>query len=368
MRARAILLFAIITGLVLSGAAVDAAMRGELRIYTSTSPSNPSVFGASGFYEAAREAYGAVLVRSIGELEELAVEGGASIVYVVIAPDKPFTYEEYLVLSSLASQGRLKILVMDETIVSNWLLERLVGARVSGEELVVPGASGGWQYIVDVDCGPLGRGLASKPSFIEEAAGGDTICTADIAGEERVLAVKIERGGFKALVVADSSMCANFMLDPPPWLGGGNKGLCLGLLGLLVEPGDIVVFDDAHYKGIPLYFKYGQALAGLAAVPARALSSMWAINPYATLASLIAVSTALSALARPWRPLERPLGDEMLEKLALYAIQEAARRDPILRAALTFGVALRLRPLRRLLIERAYRVLGVKGGEGLRAY
>lgn len=341
---------------------MDAAMRGELRIYTSTSPSNPSVYGASEFYEAARESYGAMLIRSIEELDGLAADRGGSIVYVVIAPDKPFTYEEYQVLSRLASQGRLKMLVMDETIVSNWLLERMAGVRISGEELVRPGASGGWQYIVEVDCGPLGAGLASKPSFIEVDGGGEPLCTSRGLEEDRVLAVKVERGGFNALVVADSSMCANFMLDPPPWLGDGNRSLCLGLLSLLVEPGDVVVFDDAHYKGLPIYFRYGQALAGLAAVPSRALSSMWSINQYATLASIIVFSTVIAALARPWRPLERGVGDEALEKLALYALHEAARRDRLLRLCLALGPALRIRPLRRLLLERAYRVLGVKGG------
>ncbi|MCE4603964.1 MAG: hypothetical protein F7B20_03240 [Aeropyrum sp.] len=339
---------------ILLGIASQAEIAGFIQSYLATAPNNPGVYGTSTFFEEAAKRWGATLAGSVDELRSIS----GVVVYVVIGPDRPFTLEEGQVLESLAREGRLKLVVMDETIVSNWLSERFLATRVSGEEVASLESPPGWQYILEVDCPGIGSGLASKPSYIESTAG-EVVCWVD-TGESIYPLAALIRGPVPGLVVADSSLCANFMATPQPWSGEGNLELCASLLSLLVEEEDVVVFDASHYKGLPIQFKYGQAVLGVVVMPVRALGLLWALNPEATFSLILVASAAVSIiLVRPWRksPVKYEWSD-LEERLAFYAVEEAAKRDLMLRLLLMVRVAEKIRPIRSAMIRRASRVIG----------
>lgn len=104
-----------------------------ITLHVSTSPYNTLWNGTSEFYSTLVDrGYKVYMVTSLNDIDKI-ITGNDSIVYIVIAPDKPFTLKEAEKLVKIASKARrVSFLVADESITSNTLLNRLFNVSISG--------------------------------------------------------------------------------------------------------------------------------------------------------------------------------------------------------------------------------------------
>ena len=269
--------------------------------------------------------YGDVVVaRGPGGLLGVLAEarGYDRVVLVVVSPGAPYTRGEVEALRKLG--GSLALLVMDETGVSNSLLEALAGARIDGRLVEERGARplGEWSGVHALQCTRLGVwGVADLPSLVAEAPeGAEVVCTLQpLLGEELVYhggqrivgppvaAVHVE-APVEAVVVADGSVCINYYLDPPTYMPQSNEQLCRALAGLLAGGDTLFILDETHYPEAPSLLSPREA-AGLvvASLPALA-SAAFARSPIAASAAVAAAGLIIGAAAlkppepRVWRP------------------------------------------------------------------
>ena len=104
-----------------------------LPMRTSTSPYNTLWNGTSEFYKAlVDEGYEVHTVNSLNDIDRL-ITINDSILYIVIAPDIPFTQVEVeRLLNTLSKVRELAFLIADENITSNALLSQLFNISVTG--------------------------------------------------------------------------------------------------------------------------------------------------------------------------------------------------------------------------------------------
>jgi len=287
-------------------------------------PWNPLPGGTSGFYALASEYGEAVTVEGVEDLAGLAA-GYDTVLLVVVSPDEPFTRGEIAALERLAGEGvRVSLLVMDEGVASRSLTGPLLGVIIDGDPLVERAAGaelGEWAHVHLLSCEGLPDGLADVASYIAEAPpdaaalctlkplhGGELLEVGGSPPGSTLAAVEVERGGVKAVVVSDGSVCVNYYLDPPSYVPLSNEPLCRALLERLAGPGDtLIAFDVGHYSEPPALAD-AAAAAGLllSAVPGLA-EAVWgrgaAVGLGLTLAAaLLAGLALLEPPARPRRP------------------------------------------------------------------
>ncbi len=211
-----------ILAVVLVGLTATSGLHYRFVATESTSPLNAGIYGTSIFVRLLASRGYTVVLAQPSELETLK----GHIVYVVIGPDKPFTRDEIDALKRLAEEGRLSLLVGDELGIANGLTGELLGVKVAGSQLRVEENLGtGWDDFVPARC-LNDTILFSKPSAL---MGGEPLCRAlgtpwlDADGDRHVevgearlpgavLAAYVERGGVQGIVVADSSIFANYMV------------------------------------------------------------------------------------------------------------------------------------------------------------
>ncbi len=298
----------------------------------NTSPLNLGLYGTSMLTQLiAREGY-RVAVARVDELP--AMEG--HIVYIVIGPEKPFTEKEIKILEELASEKRLSLLIGDELGIANSVTRSLLGVEINGnlarsEELM----NTEWRDFVPADCWNGVHTLFSRASVVE---GGEPICIANSTvwldenvnnrleeGEavlpEAVMASYVEKEGLRAVVVADSSVFANYML-------AGYRGVepSTGFVKLLVsllasgERNVVFVFDYTHYS----YRKniVSKPLVTLITLPRMLLQAVWEAAGSTNHGVVFALATLASAVFSmllfppPMREARRARDENLLSYLA----------------------------------------------------
>ncbi|MET1127849.1 MAG: hypothetical protein ABWW70_00820 [Thermoproteota archaeon] len=263
---------------------------------TSPSPENHYYTGSFEFVRLAAARY-PVQLGGVELLEKILGNPHRTAIYVVIGPELPFTPAEVSKIRRYVEEGRLSILVADETGTANTLTEPLLKVRIAGH--IVLNASG--TYIVPYRC--MGSTILSSKvsylaSFPREAK---VLCTVEAAHAELPAAVLLKLpSGSSALVIADSSIFANFLISGWPGMGS-SRSIALLLLAQL-EPyrADVVVFDNEHYRATRteelgkiaeqamfIIGRAGEALGGWLA----------SLNPLAVAATLSLAGLVLASLA-----------------------------------------------------------------------
>ncbi len=308
---RNLFLFALIIVLVIGSSGVKYSVK-VVDLY-STSPRNPFLTGTSAFYEELeKRGYRVSFGRYRGDL------------YVVIGPDKTLPQDDVKFIVERFRQGRLSILVADETGIMNGLLVELAGIKISGKYLRWPRGDGVSSLIVPISC--LGRIVFStKVSYIvnipEDAR---ILCSfKSREGVEYPVAVLVERGSSKLLVVADSSIFANFLYRGYRGLGP-SKWIALSLFSHVASPRHKILFEDRLYEesivvkfasiGFEIVEFTTRILGGLSSEFSEISTARWII-----VSSFISTITSIYILGFPPR---RATRDKYLEKYTLKFVKE----------------------------------------------
>ncbi len=256
---------------------------------TSTSPENPNLWGTTDYVALLRREGYRVIVGSIWDAVKMVEKG--KVLYVSIGPDKPYTSRETETIVRMVEAGRLNLLLADELGTINVLLERLDAPTVAG--LILNSES----LIVTAEC--LGKiVLLPKASRLQDIDGWRPICK---AGDSVIAALGYIHGS-SVLIVADSSIFANFMVrgigDFKP-----TSSLVLELTGFVAKDVNAIVVDATHYPKTrieaPLYA---------------------ALLPIQVIEALKAFSTYIAKEAT------EPIVAGILAALALFTIALTARR------------------------------------------
>lgn len=203
--------------------------------YYSPSPLNPAFAGTSSFYAALKTEYRVVL-GGPEDAARLAAEG-VRVAYILVGPEEPVSPAEAGALVEAYNTGNLRVLVADETGLSNTLLEALGAPRIDGR---VPGvgSSGGWELVASLECpwGTLYSGIVARVE-----GSGRTLCRAH---DGSPVAVEKDR----VVVVGDSTMFSNVLFDSMvSWLPGSRE-VALGLAREAIGDSRIIVYDNVHYS------------------------------------------------------------------------------------------------------------------------
>ncbi len=237
--------------LVIFSAALVAAATGN--IYTrsasiySTSPENIFMTGSHDFYSLLSQKGYRVILGSPNYVATRYYMYGRTL-YIVLGPDKPFTEDEASTLAKLVKDGRIALLVADETGNSNKLVEKITGIRISSD-MLESSVTGRLSYIVPLIC--LGRVIVStKVAWLENIPpSAKVVCWAEPSpGKRYPVAALVKTGKGVALIVSDSSIFSNFEIEGlRPFLS--TRSVALSLVELVAKnyPVHYIVFDNTHY-------------------------------------------------------------------------------------------------------------------------
>ncbi|GEM_PF-6830117 len=310
---RSLFLFVLIIVLLLGSGGIKYSVK-VVDIY-STSPRNPFLTGTSTFYkELENRGYEVSFGRYRGDL------------YVVLGPDKALPPDDRKYIVDRFRQGKLSILVADETGILNSLLVELAGVKISGKYLRWP-HGGSYELIVPINC--LGKILFStKVSYVVGVPrDARVLCTfEDSEGVEYPVAVLIERKRNRLLVVADSSIFANFLYRGYRGLGP-SKWAALSLFSHVASPNHKIVFEDKLYEEsvIAKFAGVGFEVVGFVAHILGGLSlkfSEISISKWVILSSSTSVIVSIYLLGLPPR---RPAKEKVLEKYTVKLVRDYER-------------------------------------------
>ncbi|ABM80151.1 hypothetical protein [Hyperthermus butylicus] len=279
----------------------------------STSPENSFLTGSSSFYNELAARYPVQL----GGPET--IQPGWCTTYLLIGPDKPIKHGEAAWLAELYREGRVSMLIADETGNANPLLEVLGAGRIAGLVAAKPSTTP-HPYMVLVNCnGTLI--VSSKVARVEPGPGSVPVCWALTADGWVPIAVVYENNGSRLLVVGDSSIFANFLFNGYDGLPSTHS-LAMSLVGMVARRGCTIVYDVAHYEYArldvsALTFVVSRLLAVLPAALASKLSDLGGFAPLAAAAAVVVA--ALLALGSPVEPGAPP------EPVGLRQIRENTR-------------------------------------------
>ena len=215
----------------------------------SPSPLNPLPGGTQLFYhELAREAR--VVLGGPDSIDSI----NGKILYIIIGIDKPFTSREADIIVRGVEEGKVHLLVADETGMANVLLERLGAGRIDGYVIDEAGV-GEWKYVVPLYCGGESS-VSTLVARLELGEGGTPVCFSN----DNVVGALYDRGGL-VLVVGDSSVFANFLYGGEYQLLPDTRRLAWEIVGMAgFDEVDVVVWDNAHYA-----YKPGESRSGILA-------------------------------------------------------------------------------------------------------
>ncbi len=292
------------------GYAFDAEVTGASPL--STSPLNNGFAGTSSFYADLSGRYRVVL-GDVHEAVSLAEEG-YRVALVIVGPEKPFTRGEAEAVRELVEVYGGSILVGDETGFTRPLLEA-VGGPVPEGRIIVEERSGGWEYMVTIEC-PWGSALTGLVARID---GGEPVCTARETGN-----TVAARAG-TIVVVGDSSIFSNYLYNGEVPGLGATRELALRLAQEALGDADVVVYESSHYNyketrlGTWMLSRLAGQLAGAAAEAASRLQGPGGLVALAVASLPWAVIIATPTVPAPQKPDRvKEIEEVLLEDLASY--------------------------------------------------
>ncbi len=358
MKGRLIIYVLILTYLVSLTVSTGGLQPVILPSTTSTSPLNPYPYGIYNFYSDLLEYYD---VGFVSTPLDIPLEGG-KILYVVVGPDTPFSTSEAEYLASLLEAGRIDLLVADETNISNSILS-ILGFEVDGRIIGRLGVVDDVRFLASVECGTLGSGFISKSSFIKSfPPGSEVLCVSpfEFVAEKDlisspIIGVKMSLdSGSEIMVLADSSICANFMYSSSWWNEEGNRGLCMEFIRLLTGEGyRTILFDIGHYSGsqflTPIVADYILKSIVIFQVIIGVILDLMGplLFPFILFTSLLVIGTFVDIFKVGYVEVSDPTLDVMVYRV----LREYSDRFTLLQRFL----GLRFKMFRRFLIDRLLR-------------
>ncbi len=235
--ASALSLTILLTGIL----AADYAYTVTQTHHLSTSPRNTGLWGTSSL-ASILEMHGYNVV--LGGVEDVkALAGmGHRVAYLLIGPDKALTSYERAVIRSLLGHGLVGLIIADEIGIVNLFLEEMGLPSIRPEIVVFRG-----YQLAPMEC--LGRVfMGSKVATLNAVEEAEVVCRL-LEPLEGVVAILAEKNGAKILVVADSSIFANFMVEGvPPFKPTAD--VAISLVDLVAKNATVVVIDDEHYHEV----------------------------------------------------------------------------------------------------------------------
>lgn len=226
----------------------------------STSPYNTLWNGTSEFYNTLIDrGYKVYMVTSLNDIDRI-ITNNDSIVYIVIAPDKPFTPIEVEKLIEIASRAkRVSFLIADESVTSNTLLNRLFNLSIPGIVLRDPLSPYGPLYPV-VKCSINGTtytlllNIASYIDIHNVSGGFEILCRFN----SKPVIIYCTRDWYDGVILSDSSIFINQFFNekylnesiPSRYTPIDNKRFALDIVELLTR-GDRdckILIDCYHYR------------------------------------------------------------------------------------------------------------------------
>ncbi len=241
-----LLMIAVLSAAFLAAAAGNISTRSA-SIY-STSPENIFMTGTHDFYSYLAQQGYYVALGSPSYIATRSYMHGKTL-YVILGPDKPFTDTEAATLASLVREGKIALLVADETGNTRKLLDMLGGIEIS-DSLLESRVTGKLSYLVPLIC--MGKVIVStKVAWLKKLPrGARVVCWAEPSpGKRYPVAALVQVGKGWVLVVSDSSIFSNFEIEglkPFP----STRRVALGLVKLVDRHYRIhyIVFDNTHYR------------------------------------------------------------------------------------------------------------------------
>lgn len=208
----------------------------------STSPLNPGLLGSQEFYR---------LLKTLGYNVELGdirgLRGSQKTVgLLIVGPDKELGREELDIIMSLWERGRLILVAADETGVLEGLY-RALGVEF-GKKYVVRSGIRGWEYVVDVEC--LGFSLqTSKVSTLKpRGAPGVEIEVVCRLEDGSPIALYVTNGASRAVLLGDSSIFANFLLNGYFDLKSTRQATLAIVEYVGLREAERIIYDISHYN------------------------------------------------------------------------------------------------------------------------
>lgn len=270
--------------------AVQADYHMAVQSPRSTSPLNPGPLGSQEFYR---------LLKSSGynvELGDIRDLGGSQkmVGLLIVGPDKELGRGELELVMSLWERGRLILVAADETKVLEGLY-RALGVEFD-EKYVVRTGIKGWEYVVGAEC--LGFNLeTSKVSTLKpRGAPGmevEVVCRLE---DGRPIALYVTNGASRAVLLGDSSIFANFLLNGYVDLKPTRQAALAIVEYVGLGEAGRVIYDISHYNtsGIPLAGTIRASIVVLASL--LEIMRHHNIEAYKVITVIIASSTIITLL------------------------------------------------------------------------
>ena len=255
--------------------------------YYSSSPYNTLWNGTSEFYNMLKEeGYEVYLLNSMSDINRL-VKVNDSFLYIVIAPDRPFTLDDIKLLKEAIQRAyHASFLIADENITSNSLLMTLFHAMISGLVIKDPNSPYGPLFPV-VKCKindteyTLVLNIASYITLIPRHPGFEEeffrfLCTY----EGKPIVVYYMGEDYEGIIISDSSIFINQFFKeeylnesvPKRFTSIENKQFAIDIVKVLTH-GDKeykIIIDCLHYKALGI-----ETLLGLPIPPIGLIISMF---------------------------------------------------------------------------------------------
>ena len=240
------------------------------------------------FIEDLEKRYNVVLgnASTLERLEEKAT-------YMVIGPDTPFNDYEIETIVKLVREGRLNLLVADETSNTRRLLESLGLPSMYGTVYNETVRGGGWEFMVRITCNGY-KAWASMAVRVPRGPGGEEVCSYKNEGPAAVL---YNINGSKVLIAGDSSIFANYLYNGYDGLEP-SRNVALFLARLVADDsrGEPVIVDNSHY----FYKTKTRGAYPLTGLWASLASSLDSLESKARGLSPLILALVLVAASVPW--------------------------------------------------------------------
>ncbi len=274
----------------------------------TTSPLNPFPTGSLDFVRLLDSIVHNVYFASETSIGDIVENERA--VYVLIGPDYPPSRPIIEVVKRHYSEGRLDILVADETGLASSLSREVAGVEVTGHLLLRSDASGEYAYIVPIICSNGLVFLSTKVSSVEvvepmEGYRYNVLCWFT-NGQNRVpVAILAENSrGSRILVIGDSSIFANFMIRGMYGFPSTRNTALLIVKEVFPESKTFIVEDTVYKKYAVLRAnRFTARLLDMTLYAAYSLGSLLSETPIRllTVLALVPPLAALKILGLPQR-------------------------------------------------------------------
>ncbi len=208
----------------------------------STSPLNPGPMGSQEFYKILKSLGYDV---KLGEFKDLrGLRGVAGL--LIVGPDKRLSREELDLIVNLWEEGRLILVAADETGILRDLYKAL-GVEFDTIYVMRPGSKG-WEHVVSVECLDFNIFSTKVSTLKPRGAPGvklEAICRLE---DGRPIAFHVTNGASRAILLGDSSLFANFLINGYLDLKPTRQAATAIVDYVGLREVEKIIYDISHYN------------------------------------------------------------------------------------------------------------------------